>query len=372
MPRTARQEDGRGERRSSSRPARAAADDRIDLEALAAALLHRAPLATRWVRCQFHEFSLSCAATGDQLACATRECLRPFADKPPSSDSLLRIFVCEVNGEEALTPGPLAGLQPSLACESRAGAEYRSYSRGPVSVTRLLPYAVRAVDTERGVALCCVNADSGAPTGAIAQSLVQGALVELLRAQHWYAVHAAAAGRGGRAVLITGGGGVGKTTLALALVRAGYKCLGDDQILVARRNGQPVLHCLSSRISFRADMCTLLPELRSAPPAHGQQSVGKRAAFVEDIFRKSVAATAEPALILAPRLSGAQESSVEELSRTEALRILVDSSPGRLEPAAGAVFFELVADVVDASRCYRLGFGRDLDRAVRLIDSLMG
>jgi hypothetical protein len=49
---------------------------------------------------------------------------------------------------------------------------------------------------------------------------------------NWCVVHAAAVGRGGRFLLLAGPGRSGKSTAALACVRAGYDYAGDDLVLV--------------------------------------------------------------------------------------------------------------------------------------------
>jgi hypothetical protein len=71
---------------------------------------------------------------------------------------------------------------------------------------------------------------------------------------HLVALHAAMLGRDGRAVLLSGASGVGKTTLACALLHAGWSCGSDELVLLRRRSA------------------ALLP--LSVPPCVKQEAVG--------------------------------------------------------------------------------------------------
>jgi hypothetical protein len=83
---------------------------------------------------------------------------------------------------------------------------------------------------------------------------------------HLLTLHAAALQRGGRAWLLTGLSGAGKTTLSLALARAGWR-FGSDEIVLLGRNQD--LRALPLPPCIKADSFALIeswfPELRSVP-----------------------------------------------------------------------------------------------------------
>jgi len=53
-----------------------------------------------------------------------------------------------------------------------------------------------------------------------------------------YIIHAAAVAWKGHSLLLLGGSGAGKTTMALALARAGLEFMGDDLMIIARKEGR--------------------------------------------------------------------------------------------------------------------------------------
>jgi hypothetical protein len=83
---------------------------------------------------------------------------------------------------------------------------------------------------------------------------------------HLLTLHAAALERGGRTLLLAGPSGAGKTTLSLALARAGWNFGSDEILLLDRDLG---LRALPLPPCIKADAFPLIeswfPELRSAP-----------------------------------------------------------------------------------------------------------
>lgn len=70
------------------------------------------------------------------------------------------------------------------------------------------------------------------------------ALTVAWRAAGWEPVHAAAAAKDGRCVLLCAASGGGKSTLTAALVRNGWRALGDDKLLMRTENGKVELASL--------------------------------------------------------------------------------------------------------------------------------
>lgn len=66
----------------------------------------------------------------------------------------------------------------------------------------------------------------------------------MLSAFNIYTVHASAVAVAGRAVLLLGDSGAGKTTMSLALARQGLQFMGDDLVIVEIRNKTPKCHSL--------------------------------------------------------------------------------------------------------------------------------
>ena len=74
-------------------------------------------------------------------------------------------------------------------------------------------------------------------------------------------VHAGAVASGGRGVLLTGPGGSGKSTSAVAAFLSGYDYLGDDYVLVDLACAPPMVHSLYATAKLGSAAMSLLPAL---------------------------------------------------------------------------------------------------------------
>lgn len=92
-----------------------------------------------------------------------------------------------------------------------------------------------------------------------------GAIVRL-RERGRYFVHAAGAVDPlGRAVLLVGDSGDGKSTLAYALTRASWKMLGDDGVVLEVREAGIVAHAWRAPLLVSRDLAPAFPELATGP-----------------------------------------------------------------------------------------------------------
>src|SRR5262245_22761595 len=85
----------------------------------------------------------------------------------------------------------------------------------------------------KGVVEVSIVGDEPDDLWFLSHPLLTLTLVELLKRRGMYSAHAACLAVGGRGLLLAGVSGAGKTTLALALARAGLQFLGDDTVFVA-------------------------------------------------------------------------------------------------------------------------------------------
>lgn len=81
--------------------------------------------------------------------------------------------------------------------------------------------------------------------------------------QHLTPIHAACVVRDGRGIMLAGGPGAGKSSLAWACARAGMAFVSDDATWLLRR--EPLLIGRPQRMRFRPDAVQLLPELAQFP-----------------------------------------------------------------------------------------------------------
>ena len=95
--------------------------------------------------------------------------------------------------------------------------------------------------------------------------VVEGLTLALLTRLDRQPLHAAAVGRGGRALLLAGRGGVGKSTLAYAAHRAGLQVLSEDIVFV-QRHPAPRVWALPRLAHLLPDAARFFPELAGAAP----------------------------------------------------------------------------------------------------------
>ncbi|HEX2642670.1 MAG TPA: hypothetical protein VHU81_06740 [Thermoanaerobaculia bacterium] len=195
-------------------------------------------------------------------------------------------------------------------------------------------------------------------------------LVELLKRRGLYAVHAAGLSRGGRALLLAGHSGAGKSTLTMALARAGFGFLVDDTLLLAHRPEGLRILAFPDEVDLTEESVGFFPEI--APHLEGEPREGwrKRQLRAEQVYRSEVVWECAPGALVFPRVAGTAESALTPLDPAEAL---FELAPNVLltEPRSSQAHLDALAALVEASACYRLATGRDLEGAVRLLEEVV-
>ncbi|MCZ7626465.1 MAG: hypothetical protein M5R38_12370 [Candidatus Methylomirabilis sp.] len=193
---------------------------------------------------------------------------------------------------------------------------------------------------------------------------------QLLARRGLHVVHAAALERNGRGVLIPGVSGSGKSTSCVSLMRAGYRCLSDDKPFL-RENGSGIeLLPFPEMIDVTDQSVAFFPELSKAATAL-ESGFRKKRFCAEALYPGSTADAVRPSVILFPKITQKSTSSVEALSRVQALQMLLPHSLLCFDRTIAARHFELLAHLVETTTCYRLHFGRDVLDLPRLVDRLL-
>jgi len=194
-------------------------------------------------------------------------------------------------------------------------------------------------------------------------------LLELLKRRSVYSVHAAGVSSGQHAVVIPGGSGAGKTTLALALVRGGFDFLGDDMLFLSRDGGGPLLLAFPDELDVSETTASFFPDVVGALRRERLPGAVKRQ-LPANRLPGEVAERARPAVLLFPRIEAGGRSRVEPLTRDEAL---LELAPNVLltEPASSQLHLDALGGLVRGSRCFRLSVARDFDDVVEVVGGLV-
>ena len=151
------------------------------------------------------------------------------------------------------------------------------------------------------------------------------------------------------AALIAGSSGSGKSTTAMTCVLAGFSFLCDDACIVdLDAVGGPAVHAVYGRSKLEPDAANRLG-LAAGPDG------GPLLTEPDRTVREAPAR-----VLLLPQVTGARETRIEELPRTEVIRTLVGGSIREGGGLGGRALQEMTR-VVRTLPSYRLRLGTDVD-----------
>jgi len=182
---------------------------------------------------------------------------------------------------------------------------------------------------------------------------------------HWWVekqgyqlLHAAAIGDEEYAVLITGKGGVGKSTSALSSLRYGLHFLADDYV-ITRLGPDPIVYSLYSTAKLNADHVTNFPELLSFVNNPDHLDEEKAVMFLYPHLKKQIVSEMPLKAILSPRLNNLSGTSLVPVQSWTMQRALSFTTMSQL-PYVGRHTHEYITKLSASLPCYTLELGRDL------------
>jgi len=135
-------------------------------------------------------------------------------------------------------------------------------------------YAV--CDLKQGFAFAWLNQDALADQAYLRYHFLEGIALTLLAGRYVIPLHAACVERGGKGVLLCGNSGAGKSSLAFACARAGWKFLSDDASYLVVKNGCRLVVGNPQWLRLRPSAKELFPEMRGfdlTPRPTGKPSI---------------------------------------------------------------------------------------------------
>ena len=184
-------------------------------------------------------------------------------------------------------------------------------------------------------------------------------------AHHYLMLHAAVLEKNGRAVVLPGDPGAGKSTLTAALMLSGWRLLSDEITLVDRDDG--LLVGLARPVSLKNASIEVIrrafPDAVIGAPAHDTHkgTVAHVRPSADSVAR--VGEKARPAWIVFPRWREGSTARLSPHSRADAL--LHTASHAFNYSLLGGLGFELNAALMDACTCHDFEYS-SLDDALRV------
>ena len=188
-------------------------------------------------------------------------------------------------------------------------------------------------------------------------------------AHYYLMLHAAVLERGGRALIMPGDPGAGKSTLTAALMLSGWRLLSDEIALVDRRDG--LLRGLARAVSLKNASIGIIrdhaPLAVLGDTAHDTHkgSVAHLKPTRDSVLR--VGEPAQPAWIVFPRWNDGAAARLTPRSRSTAFLHL--ASHAFNYSVLGQTGFQRAAALMDACTCWDFEYGR-LEDAIQVFREL--
>jgi hypothetical protein len=192
-------------------------------------------------------------------------------------------------------------------------------------------------------------------------------------ADFFIALHAAAVGLGGGCAVFPGKCGAGKTTLVAALIKAGFRCFGDEATILDRVTHRIIPLPMSLRVKEGSwqIVSSMFPEF-STLETHILKD-GMRLRYLvppKGSFAVNLETSGTVRYLIFPLYSPECETSISPLKRTEALQRLQQAGHAISEEWDRAKVADLLTWIKDVD-CYEMPVS-SLPKAVDLVRRLLG
>ncbi len=267
-------------------------------------------------------------------------------------------------------PGEAEVLPPSshelIDPREEYGVDPRFSRWGPINYYSFAPMGAAAYELERGLGVGGLVSPENYRPWLMEHLVLQVLVLEMLRGQDLFWLHAACVAHGGRAVLLVGQSGSGKTTSCLNLAGHGFDFLGEDRVFLRSDGSQTSLLAYPRDMAVTRETLSLLPFLRErvGPVSFTSRKLRVAAATLFPGLRQ---AAAKPGLILFPRVSDAARTTFRKLPAAAALCRILPNSLLASHPAVSARHFQALSALVSGSRAYEVAVGRDTEAFPELV-----
>jgi hypothetical protein len=186
------------------------------------------------------------------------------------------------------------------------------------------------------------------------------------------AIHAAALSLGNGCVVLPGNCGVGKTTLAAALIKAGFKYFTDDTAILNRKTGSIIAVPVSLRIKEGSWGTIEKMFQKSFAATVHTSSDGRKIRYLvppEGSFDKANVASDFVKVVVFPKYSPESKTSIQPISRLDAIRRIQECGYDVGACLNKAKVIELLDWIKDID-CYEMNIS-SLSEATSILRSLL-
>ncbi len=193
---------------------------------------------------------------------------------------------------------------------------------------------------------------------------------------HWWMekngcqlLHAAAVGTDDGAVLITGKGGSGKSTTALACLRNGMYYLADDYLIV--KPGQiPVVISLYCTAKLLHEDLRRFPEFERFVKKGNESDYEKLLFFLYPDLKSQIIKELPLKAVIKPEITDSHNSSLSGIPFSKIHGALSFTTMSQL-PHAGEYTQKIITGLIRELPCYLLSLGQDTDKVSKLLKNYL-
>lgn len=195
-------------------------------------------------------------------------------------------------------------------------------------------------------------------TYGVLEDLAAISLSPHLRRKGYFLIHAFAAAFEGKAVVIVGGIGAGKTTTGMSLLNAGWQLLSNDSPIVAA--GGQILSYPGVLAGYPETFARFERTVHLADQVPEMAGRKKLLVSAESLFPNVWLAAAPIAAIIFPQIEARTDHAIEPISKPEALRRLLPHAVEQWDKPMIPRHFSILRQLTDAAPAYMLRLSPDV------------
>ncbi len=286
-----------------------------------------------------------------------------FASRPAAPDTVPADLRLTLSSASELLP------PPPRPPDFRQGDLLAYYVEDESVIAHFPRFGQLHLDLSRGLTTGQLR-PAALDTYGVLEDLLAIALSPHLRRRGLFLIHAFAAARSGRAVLIVGAIGAGKTTTGLALLNAGWRLLANDSPILRAPNADVLSYpgLLAAYPDTFARFPATQPLAAAAPAGQGRAKITAAAEAVWPGVWQDQAACAA---IVFPTIEARAEHVVERLAPPEALRRLLPHAAEQWDKAMLPAHLAVLGALVRSAPAFHLRLGPDVAALPALFETFL-
>lgn len=325
------------------------------------------PITGKWV---IHDICVEWQAADPRLVRLIHRLMHGF----PAASRPAHVVIDLTSGAVPAVPPEAERLPPSnneIVDNRKAYGLDTIFARHEgVNYYALPPMAGAAYSIDEGRAVGRVNPDHDCTDWQLTHLFLLIVLLEMLRGQGLFWLHASCVAREGCGALFVGQTGSGKTTTAINLALHGFDILAEDRVFVRPGDVGATVYGFPLDVAVTPQTVGLLPEMAVYLDYQTGARV-KRRLPIDEVFADRLVAGCAPTLLMFPYVEDTPATFTRAISRADALRRLLPHSMLASQPGVAGQHFAAISALVGGCRCYELALGRDVGAVPGLIGKLL-